>query len=98
MKTMENHRQKAIALVGEQKIKDLEHAFDYWTDVRMRLISQASENWSPFDFFCQFLEEAENIPEEICQSYYKLNAEGIELSECMTIGWYECEPTDMEEC
>ena len=98
MKTMENHRQKAIALVGEQQIKDLEHAFDYWIDVRMRLISQASQNWSPFDFFCQFLEEAENIPKEIVQSYYKLNAQGIELIECLSADWNECEPINMEEC
>lgn len=95
---MDKNREKAVALVGGQTVKDLEHAFDYWTDVRMRFRSQASDHWYPFDFFHHFLQEQENIPGEICQSYYKLNAEGIELSECLTFGWNECEPTDMEEC
>ena len=95
---MENYRQKAVALVGEQKIKDLEHAFNYWTDARARLVSQASENWFPFDFFCHFLQEAENIPEEICQTYCKLNAQGIELSERLSTVWNEYEPMDIEDC
>ena len=95
---MDKNREKAVSLVGEQTIKYLEHAFDYWTDVRMRFICQAEDNWFPFDYFHHFLQEQENIPGEVCQSYYKLNAEGIELSECLTIGWNECEPTDMEEC
>ena len=94
---MENYRQKAVSLVGEQQIQNLEHAFYYWTDVRMRLIFQASCNWSPFDFFCEFLEESEAVPEEVCQSYYKLNAQGIELSECLSIQWSKCEPIDTED-
>ena len=95
---MNKNREKAVSLVGEQAIKELERAFDYWTDVRMRFMSQASDNWFPFDFFTNFLQDAENIPEEICQSYYKLNAQGIELCECLSADWDECEPTDMEEC
>ena len=95
---MENHRQKAIALVGEQQIKDLEHAFDYWTDVRRRYITQASDNWYPFDFFHHFLQEAENIPEDICKSYYKLNAQGIDLRERLSAEWNKCTPIKLEDC
>ena len=89
---MENYRQKAVALVVEQTIKDLEHAFDYWDDFTM---TDAFSN--PLCFFEDFLEEATNIPEEIVQSYYKLNSQGIELRRCRSFDWSECEPIDMED-
>ena len=95
---MNKNREKAVSLVGEQAIKELERAFDYWTDVRMRFMSQASDNWFPFDYFHHFLQQAENIPWEVCESYYKLNAQGIDLIDHLSAEWDECEPRKIEDC
>ena len=94
---MNKNREKAVSLVGEEQVRELEHAFRSFMYEWMRLADRSSQNWYPYDFFSNYLRTEEQDEKNI-QALNKLGANGIEVQMSLGEIWVECEPTDMEEC
>ena len=95
---MNKNRKKAVSLVGEEQVRQIEHAFNSFLYEWMRLADRSSQNWYPYDFFSNYLGHSEDVQRDTYQAFATLNRNGIDLE--MMIGelWVECEPVDMEEC
>ena len=94
---MNKNREKAVSLVGEEQVRQIEHAFNSFLYEWMRLADRSSQNWYPYDFFSNYL-GSEDIPRDNYQAFATLNHNGIDQQLMVDQLWVECEPSDMEEC
>ena len=95
---MNKNREKAVSLVGEEQVRQIEHAFNSFLSGWLRLADMSSQNWYPYDFFSNYLGHSEDVQRDTYQAFATLNRNGIDLE--MMIGelWVECDPDEMEEC
>ena len=94
---MNKNRKKAVSLVGEEQVCDIEQAFNFYLSCWVRMADKSLENLYPYDFFSNYLED-KDVHKGACQAFRKLNAAGIDLQMMLGETWVECEPNDMEEC
>jgi len=90
---MNNTRKKAVSLVGEEQVCDIEQAFNLYLSCWVRMADKSLENLCPYDFFSNYLAD-KDVHQGACQAFRKLNTAGIDLQMMLGEMWVECEPEE----